>query len=66
MWEAVLIEPHHDPVLGGSAENMKAHYELTEMILYSMAAWPISGAVWLLAEDFFNVILPNVSIPCET
>ncbi|MGY8798916.1 MAG: hypothetical protein ACKVG4_09060 [Longimicrobiales bacterium] len=36
------------------------------MILYSVAAWPISGAAWLLAEDFFNVILPNVSIPCET
>jgi len=44
MWEVVLIEPYYDPVLGGPAENMKAHYELTEMILYSVAAWPISGA----------------------
>jgi hypothetical protein len=95
MWEVVLIEPHHDPILGGSTENMRAHYELAEMTLYSVAAWPISGretgvgfefvtlkgdlqvavvvkqandqaAAWLLAEDFFNVILPNVSIPCET
>jgi hypothetical protein len=95
LWAVVMIEPHNDPFLGSDSDAMKDHYERTEMDVYEVDGWPITGTEtavgyefvtlkgdirvaviakqapdqatgWILAQKFFEEILPKIIIPCET
>lgn len=41
-WAVVMIEPHTDPFLGISAEQMTTHYERSGAVIHEVDEWPIT------------------------
>ena len=55
MWAVVMIEPNTDPFLGGTLDGMKAHYERSEMDVYPVADWIVSGAETSVGYEFVTL-----------